>query len=68
MRCHLMKDGQLRGVLLLDDGRREQLIEQAEAILKEWTPWVTSVEVCSGTSVIYRSSDPARPSLDMAAD
>jgi hypothetical protein len=68
MRCHLMKDGQVRGVLLLDDGRREQLIEQAEAILKEWTPWIASVEVCSGTRVIYRSSDPVPPLLDVAAD
>lgn len=67
MRCHLMKDGQVRGVLLLDDGQPEQLIEQAEAILKEWTPWVTSVEVCRGTSVIYRSSA-ALPPLEMAAD
>lgn len=67
MRCHLMKDGRVRGVLLLDDVPREQLIEQAEAILREWTPSVTSVEVLSGTSVIYRSSD-SGPSLEMAAD
>lgn len=45
-----------------------KLIEQAEAILKEWTPWVTSVEVCSGTRVIYRSPEPLLPALDMAAD
>ena len=67
MRCHLMKDGQVRGVLLLDDKPYEGLIEQAEAILKEWTPWITSVEVCRGTSVIYRSSAPPPP-LEMAAD
>ena len=66
MRCHLMKDGQVRGVLLLDDGPREQLIEHAEAILRDWTPWVTDVEVWSGTSAIYRSAVP--PQLDMAAD
>jgi hypothetical protein len=63
-----MKDGQVRGVLLLDDGPREQLIEHAEAILREWTPGVTSVEVLSGASVIYRSSDSVAPLLDMAAD
>jgi hypothetical protein len=66
MRCHLMKDGQIRGVLLLDDGPREQLIEHAEAILREWTPWVTGVEVWSGARAIYRSSEP--PPLRMAAD
>jgi hypothetical protein len=68
MRCHLMKDGQVRGVLLLEDGPRDQLIEHAEAILREWTPWITSVEVWGGTSAIYRSSDPVMPSLEMAAD
>ena len=56
----------VHGVLLLDDGPREQLIEHAEAILRDWTPWVTDVEVWSGTSAIYRSAVP--PQLDMAAD
>ena len=59
MRCHLMKDGHVHGVLLLDDSPREQLIEQAEAILREWAPWVTGVEVWNGASAIYRSSVPS---------
>lgn len=66
MRCHLMTDGQVRGVVLLEDGPREQVVEHAEAILREWTPWITGVEVWSGSSAIYRSSVPAP--LEMAAD
>ena len=57
MRCHLMKDDQVRGVLLLDDRPREELIAQAQAILREWAPGVAGVEVWDGPRVVYRSSD-----------
>ena len=56
MRCHLIKDNVVRGVLLLDDGPYEELIERAQAILREWTPAIAGVEVWDGPRVVYRSS------------
>jgi hypothetical protein len=54
-----MKDGQVRGVLLLDDGPHEELTKQAEVILRQWAPAIASVELRDGSRVVYRSPDPA---------
>lgn len=60
MRCYLMKDGHIYNVVLLKEGPDEDLIEQAEAVLKGYArQGVEGVEIWDGTRFVYRSSDPS---------
>ena len=55
MLCYLIKRGHIQGVVLLKDGQDDNLIQQAEAILREWAPGAEGVEVWSGMRFVYRS-------------
>lgn len=55
MRCCLIKSGFTRGTMLLEGGSDKDLIRQAEAIPREWSPDIEGVEVWRGNRCIYRS-------------
>ena len=60
MLCYLMKDGQIHGVVMLEDGADEELIEQAEVALKAHAGrGIEGVEVWDGTRFVYCSPYPA---------
>ena len=62
MRCYLMKDGHIHGVVLLKTGPDEDLIWQAESALKEYARrGIEGVEVWDGTRFVYRSLDTPEP-------
>jgi len=50
------QDGQGRGVLLLENRPHDELIEEAKAMLREWTPAIAGVEAWDGPRVVYRTS------------